>query len=161
MICRFYSSVLNKDDIKPLLQHATDEELRLLHQQAKEIRRQRLQEEESQLKGQSLFQVVNLQKFSDNPKKSSVDRFEDDKNQFFTKLFPEEVSLNTKSDSSLTVFSSSDRQVFGDQPRFASSTRSEGIEIHFPSTKLKSTVPVMGLTVIWKGDLQPYKVAAD
>ena len=42
-------SGLNTDNIAPLLRHATDEELRLLHQQAKELRRQSLEEHKSEV----------------------------------------------------------------------------------------------------------------
>ena len=49
------------ENIEPLLRHATDEELRLLHQQAKDLRRQ--SEQERQFRGESLFQEVNLQHF--------------------------------------------------------------------------------------------------
>ena len=100
----------------------------MLHQQAKELRRQ--SQQERQFGGESLFQEVNLQPF-------------ESQDQSFSRQF---TSQDDSQD--LTVFSNRRKQPVERQPSPLLSTKFEPTSkprIRFPSIKLKAEVPVIDL----------------
>jgi len=154
------NSGFNKDDIQPLLMHATDEELSLLYAQAKQLRRQEIesQEFENQKKfnDRSLFSEVNLENFQTKPSEQrkinnpfQSELFSDQRKEILPiELFPEEFLSHRKSPPNPTVFTNPVTHapfITHKDSRFRSIQEDKKPRIHFPNKQLKSEIPAVDL----------------